>query len=502
MSERTNCKLALLAAILASAVFCNIALAENIQPIDNSKNTTQESLSTQNIPTMTGITAPEEIKSVDLKTPSSTAQTIQKEPEPAVLQNITDEQQKKNIIPVLELKGGVKQTEETAKPPSALKSWLNGDYATGDWKGLRTRLEDHGIYVNGSYLSGSFQKMYGGYTKKRPFRSYGLVDTNLEVDTQKLGLWPGGRAFTRFQNKHGQGLSRDFIGDYQGFDSYDFRTFAQLSEYWYEQSLLSDRIKLKLGKQDANSDFSVLDSGFEFVSSSFSFSPNLPMSSYPASAMGALLTIQPKDWVSLRSGWYDGEANNRDSSFRNAFNSNNSSLFIDELSLTHSIKKHPGKAFAGYWLHTKNVDELTSSADMKTFGNNTGFYLGAEQMVIKENKDENDDQGLTMLGQFAWAPTSRSEIPRYYGVGIMYKGLIPKRDEDALGIGTSIVGFNRRLKDIADDGRKGHESILELFYKIKITNWLFLQPDMQFVFNANGQSKNACVMGVRTFISF
>lgn len=501
MRERTHCKLALLSAIIVSTVFCNSALAESIQTIDSSGANTQES-NEQNIQPTSAITAPEEIKSIDFKKPSNTTTSVQQDTETAVLQNITDEQQKKNIIPVLELKGGVKQTEETTKPPSALKSWLNGDYATGDWRGFRTGLEDHGIYVNGSYLSGSFQKLYGGYTKKRPFRSYGLVDTNLEVDTQKLGLWPGGVAFTRFQNKHGQGLSRDFIGDYQGFEGYDFRTFTQMTEYWYEQSILSDRIKLKLGKQDANSDFSVLDSGFEFVSSSFSFSPNLPISSYPAPAMGALLTLQPKDWIYLKSGWYDGEANNRDSSFRNAFNSNNSSLFVDELNIKHSIKNHPGKAFTGYWLHTKNVDELTNSANTKTYGSNTGFYIGAEQMVIKENKDQNDAQGLTMLGQFAWAPTSRSEIPRYYGIGLVYKGLLPKRNEDTLGIGTSIVGFNRRLKDMADDGRKGHESILEIFYKIKVTNWLFLQPDMQFVFNANGQSKNACVMGVRTFISF
>lgn len=130
-----------------------------------------------------------------------------------------------------------------------------------------------------------------------------------------------------------------------------------------------------------------------------------------------------------------------------------------------------------------------------------GYYSAFEQMVYKENKkDEKDSQGLTVFGQFGWAPEDRNDVSRYLGGGLHYKGIIPKRDDDILGLGTAIAGFSNRLKSV--DGRYGQETSIECFYRIKLTPWMYIQPDIQYIMNPNGLYNNSFAFAMRTFITF
>ncbi|MFA6988677.1 MAG: carbohydrate porin [Candidatus Gastranaerophilaceae bacterium] len=402
--------------------------------------------------------------------------------------------------PIYWLKGGVEKAkkpeqEKTAEQPSLLKGWIEGNYATNDWGGLRTKLEDHGVVINSFYQSDMFGKLSGGLSDNRTTKTFGYVETNLAVDTKKLGLWSGGKFDIRYGNKHGIGVSRDTLGEYMGINSYDSKEFNQIEEYYYEQSLFSDRLKVKVGKQDASYDICALASGLNFVGNSFCYVANMPLPWYPNPAMGALVTVKPLGWLSLKSGAYDGNARGTTSGFDTTFGANKSTFFVEELGIKHNKNNHPGNYMAGYWLLTKHTDKLTSG-DPFTYGQNTGMYMCGEQMLYKENKDKpSDDQGLTALSLFGWAPSDRNVLTQYYGAGIQYKGLISKRETDIAGIGTSIGRFSPRLNDI--DGRHGYETILEMFYRFQLTKWLAIVPDLQYVFHPNGKGRSSFLMGIR-----
>jgi porin len=406
--------------------------------------------------------------------------------------------QDKNIVPVLDLKGGVKATEEQ---PSLLKTWLEGDKATGDWGGLRSKLEEHGVTIEGTYYNGNWLNLRGGASSETNLRSLGVIDTSVSLDTEKMGLWSGGKFVTRFQNKHGMGSTKDSVGDFQLLDTYDVHRFGHISEYYYQHSLFDDKFSMKVGKQEANFDFCALSSGFNFANASFSFMPTIPLPSYPNPAMGLSAKIQPTSWLSFKSGWYDGEAAGGQTGFQ-ALDARRKSFFIEELGIQPNIKDHKGNYFIGYYLHTGHSDEVTAADDPRTFAQTNGWYMGAEQMVLKENKDADDTQGLTLLGQLGWKPHDRSEVSRYWSLGTQYQGLIPGRDNDLIGMATANAGFSSRLKGIEDDGRYGAESVLEFYYKVQLTPWLAIQPDMQVIMHPNGQEKSAFVMGLRTFITF
>lgn len=47
------------------------------------------------------------------------------------------ESRERNIVPILDLKGGVIK-DEPEKQQTRFESWITGDYMTGDWGGLRS----------------------------------------------------------------------------------------------------------------------------------------------------------------------------------------------------------------------------------------------------------------------------------------------------------------------------------------------------------------------------
>lgn len=401
------------------------------------------------------------------------------------------------IIPVQDLRGGVR-TEETKEPEnSTFKAWLDGDYATGDWKGLRTKLEEKGITIEVTQYNDSFLKARGGMERKSRAKSLSLLDMIATFDTEKMGLWKGGKLGIWGQTVYGKGLTNSSVGDIQTLSSIDNDTMTQLSEYWYEQRVLDNKLGIKLGKWDVNGDFCTLDSTGDYINSSFTLIPNTAIPTYPAQALGVIGIVEPTDWVSMKAGVFDGEATGKGMGFKSAFDDDGGLTTLAEIAFKPTIKDMPGTYQLGFWHNTVDTQEITTDPSAKMFSTGYGLYTQLEQMVYKE-KDDNE-QGLRLIGQFGWAPQDRSEIARYYGMGMNYKGLIPKRSNDVTGIGANFAQLSGKLKEV--DGRT-REAALELFHKFQLNNWLALQPDFQVIFNPNGEHRDAIVFGVRSIISF
>jgi len=70
-------------------------------------------------------------------------------------------------------------------------------YLTVDWGGIRSRLADRGVQFEFN-ITQIFQGVASGGTN-RTGRYSGLTDMVLKLDSQKLGLWPGGFLFVEAQ---------------------------------------------------------------------------------------------------------------------------------------------------------------------------------------------------------------------------------------------------------------------------------------------------------------
>jgi porin len=391
---------------------------------------------------------------------------------------------------------------ETRTPNGLPKPWWQWEHATGDWGGARPWLDERGVIFELTYTGEVFSKLCGGINSDGATEYRGNVDVTATLDTERLGLWPGGTFFFYFQDGHGQSLTDEHLGDVQRISNIDADDFTQISEYWLEQSLFGERVRIKLGKQDANADFSALDYAGDFIHSSFGPIPTVPMPSFPDPALGAAVFLEPADWMTLGAGVYDGAPDGGSSGFDTSFDGKGGGFGIVELTLRTSLvgdTSNPGAYRVGVWYHSDDVEEITGAPEPQILSDNHGIYLAFDQLLFAEPVDSEEAQGLAGFAQFGWAPGDRNELARYYGGGLIYTGAIPGRDADVLGLGVAHARFSDRVKRL--DGRT-HETAVELFYRAQLTPWLSLQPDLQFIANPGGQEKDALALGLRFAVDF
>jgi porin len=92
-----------------------------------------------------------------------------------------------------------------AQPYDVPTTWggdlLSRPRLTGDWGGLRDDLGKKGAVLDVDLLMTPQVNMSGGRSTGGNF--WGNLDYTLNLDTQKMGLWPGG--FFKFQGNTGIG---------------------------------------------------------------------------------------------------------------------------------------------------------------------------------------------------------------------------------------------------------------------------------------------------------
>jgi porin len=118
------------------------------------------------------------------------------------------------------------------------------------------------------------------------------------------------------------------------------------------------------------------------------------------------------------------------------------------------------------------------------------------------------DQGLTLWSAFVLSPQQNiATFPFQVNGGITYKGLVPTRNDDYACFGVVYGKFSRnfaRTVGEAGDGYPDDELIFEWNYKVQLTNFAFIQPDLQWVINPGGTHRipNALVLGTQMGVVF
>jgi len=125
------------------------------------------------------------------------------------------------------------------------------------------------------------------------------------------------------------------------------------------------------------------------------------------------------------------------------------------------------------------------------------------------------DQGLHPFVSLLFAPDSEiNTFPFFMNGGLVYKGLIPGRDKDYAGFAFVYGKYSSKLSPPASQptkfslvsevtGSEDFEMVLEWMYKIQLTQWLNIQPDIQYVIQPGGTGDipNALVLGFQLGVS-
>ncbi len=415
-------------------------------------------------------------------------------------------------------------TANALGPIDVPPTW-GGDFATrqrltGDWGGVRGELGRKGVVLEADVFLHPQGVVTGGNETEAEF--WGNIDYSLNIDTGKMGLWPGGffkfEGITSFGNTLtsavGSLVPSDVSVLFPGINEADSGLMgASFTQF------LSPKFGVMMGKMNLF-DFTATefygDYHSQFMNTSLNFSMAYTM--VPMSAYGGGILILPTENITLAAMALDANGTPTENDIGNAFDEGttvvgSASIKIEPFGLVghqsltgvwsdkshFSLEQDPsniGRALLNerfprlanpgpilYRILEKFYPELpvpTQPADKKD--ETWAVIYGFDQYFWQP--DDNPKHGIGVFFSFGATDGNPNPIEYSYLMGVGGKGVIPGRANDSFGIGWARTQFSDQLvpflRERLDLGLN-HEDAIELYYNAAVTSWLELSPNIQII---------------------
>lgn len=424
------------------------------------------------------------------------------------------------------------QKRESLTPRPGPGPWWTWNTETGNWFGIRPALESKGVELFGGYTY--VAQLWGNTVGKADSNVVytGLLDFGVELDLEKAVGWRGASLRTTWLWISGVTVSEAlagnvlFVSDIAGFN-----TFRML-ELWFQQELLDGKISIRAGQFTADSEFVRSDYSSLFLNSTFGWPAllyaNLPGGgpNFPLGTLGVRVAAHPTDWFTFQSAAFQGyvyDQYTNPSGFRWRLDGQNGFFFLNEAQVRWNQRAQetglPGQFKTGLWIQTGQMADVLAGS---TNSGNYGWYFVLDQMLYRERAGaapvaggkqavaggaQKSGEGLGWFGRIGFADGDRNLADFYFDTGFTYKGLIPTRDADNIGLAFVYVqgGSGARNNPIVKNSfGDGEQMAFEMTYQAQITPWFVIQPDVQFIITpgSNLNLNNAFVIGGSVAIRF
>jgi len=412
--------------------------------------------------------------------------------------------------------------DENNQPPAPPSFW-NQDTMTGDWGGLRKKLEDDGFKVTPTYTALVIGNPSGGV--RQGVVADGLVNVELDFDLEKMtaGDVDGLVVHANALYLYGSSLSRADVGDLSGTTSINGYNTIRLQELWLEKSFLNQKLSVRVGNMAVDNEFFQSPSAALFINNTFVdfalFNDNIinaPL--FPVASPGVRLKFLPTSDTYIMAGVYgmdnsSNQATTNQNGTRFALTASSGMLIMSEagylLNQGPSYKGLQGTYRVGSFVHTANYDTWGSQAEaangtgpLKSGGTNYGVYAVVDQQLFSH-----DSEVISLFFLGGGAPSNVNLVDWYVDGGFNFTGFIPGRDNDVAGLAFAHSDVSSNYSDsqvLQGNAPYTAESFIETTYKVQIAPWWSIQPDVQYYFSPSGQqgSHNAVVLGLSTNLAF
>ncbi len=391
----------------------------------------------------------------------------------------------------------------------------NSEAPLGSW--LR-RILPGSIQFEAAYTGEVFSNLSGGLRRETEYLDN--LDVMFTFDVEQLFGWNGATFFFYGLGNNGGDPGPDNVGAAQGVSNIEAFDTWKLYEAWFEQNLFDDRFALRFGLYDVNSDFDVIETAGLFLNPSHGIGPDYSQSGkngpsiFPTTSLGARVKVQARDSLYIQAAVLDGVPGDPNNSHGTHIILGREDGLLVATEVTYQMEsQNPGdepysKLAFGSWFYTKSFDdvqEVDNFEDPVQRTGDHGFYVLAERTLYREVDDP--AQGLAVFARFGVADTWINSFGSYTGFGWVYTGLIPGRHKDQVGLalahGRHGDRFQKGQAEVGIDVDV-HETILEFSYRVQLTPWLAVQPDVQLIVNPGSDPsvKDAFVLGTRFEVVF
>jgi porin len=408
------------------------------------------------------------------------------------------------LILLLAISHGANATAADAPPdqPYSGDLWTRSTLS-GDWGGMRNQLAAKGIVFDLSLTQAAQGIVHGGKDTGWKYGG-GRGDINLSLDTQKLGLWPGG-----FLNVEAEG---NFIPDDTVRKSINGRTGALMSVYASQlfpkpsgdnfnlpalnfTQFLSPHFGLTIGKYatvtstsgDMN-EFAHGKGDTKFMNTALNINPVM-LTTIPYSTLGTgLIALPTKDPnQAIVTFFVLSTTGSASTSGFDDLNDDNLS-FVGEGRLRTDFFGMTGHQLFGALYSNKKFTSIDQNAlfifENGAFEEKKGswnIHYNFDQYLYEPKKGSGE--GIGIFGRFGASDGSPNFMHYFYSLGIGGKGMIPGRSRDRFGLGFYYIDVkNPDLQGVFRDRKLLRDEYgFEAFYNVAITPWLLLTPDIQVV---------------------
>jgi porin len=427
-----------------------------------------------------------------------------------------------------------------AQPYVVPPTW-GGDFwtrprLTGDWGGLRDELGAKGVVIDVDLLVSPMGVLSGG--KSTGGDTWGNADYTLNVDTQKLGLWPGGFLNISVDTSFGTALNNSgtlapvntatLIPESNNHN----HTTALMGATFMQ--FLSTKFGLILGKVDTLTSAELEFYGnyqTQFLNAAFNF----PLTSafVPISAFGGGVIALPTQDISVSILALSSDGTPTSNNVGDAFGKGTmvvggAGVTIKPFGLVghqnlsllwgnqnrFSLEQDPG-----------NLAALLLQSRFPRLGNPgptleqilERFFPGLSVPAAPPNRESSSWAVSYAFDQYIWQPAGDSK----HGIGVFFsagtsdanpnpikysflaglggKGIVPRRPDDTFGLAfartqfsSAFVPFLRQRLGLGLD----HEDAFEAYYNLAITGWLNATADLQVVNSGLKKALNSSGAGL------
>ncbi|SFV29319.1 porin [Hyphomicrobium facile] len=389
---------------------------------------------------------------------------------------------------------------------------------------VRAAFASRGITYGVNWIGEYWNVASGGNSQGSNFD--GRFDVHTDIDLEKLVGWKGAVIHANAFYIHGIGASTERVGNIFAVSNIEGYETFRLDEIWLEQSLLEDKLKVKVGSIAADTEFFISDTASQFINGTFGW-PGITAADqaaggpgYPLASLGVRLQYQPTDNLNILAAVFNGSPANpfsenpqKDNNHGVEFRLQDAPLLMVEAQYKYDAGL-PGTFKLGGWKQFNHY--ATDFLDPTVLDTSYGIYGIIDQQIWKGA----DDKAINAFVRVSGSPDKQNLIDTYFDTGIVFTGFVPGRKEDAFGAAFGYGHISNKFSqaqadpdsDFTSDVISNYESVLELNYLAKIRPGFAISPDFQYIWNPGGrvgsdsddlkQIPNAAVVGVRTILNY
>jgi porin len=397
-----------------------------------------------------------------------------------------------------------------ASPPNPYSGnlWTRSTM-TGDWWGIRNRLAEKGVPIDMSLTQAAQGIVHGGKDTGWQY-SGGRGDVNFMLDTQKLGLWPGGFLTVEAEGnfipadnfrKSINGRAGSLMpvnssqiyptpaGDNFNLPAFNFTQF--LSPYF---GLAIGKLATLTSTSGDMNEFAHGKGDSQFMNLALNINPVLLLT-VPYSTLGTGLIVLPtKDpQQAILSIFLMSSTGRASTSGFDDLDGNNLTVVGEGRVRTGFFGLTGHQLFGASFSNRKfsSIDQnsrfVFENGALEGKKGSWNIHYNFDQYLYEPKKGSGE--GIGVFGRFGASDGNPNFMHFFYSLGIGGKGVIPSRHNDRYGFGFYYIDVNNpKLQGLFQNTKLLRDEYgFEAFYNIAVTPWLVLTPDIQVV---RGAQKN------------